>query len=79
MSKKSKGPCVDMDSKWRAESDLRTLREAEEIKSDKSRVSAAKTEATKQMSALSRVTGSSPARSSRPASSPARRLANKRI
>lgn len=41
------------DIKWRAQSDLRTLQEAECIKRDRTRVSAAKKEAKAQIKALS--------------------------
>lgn len=78
MSKGSKtSPFIDSDKKWRAESDLRTLREAEEIRSDKSRVSAAQTEGRKQMAALSRVTHAAP----KPARAhpAAKRLAGRKI
>jgi hypothetical protein len=80
MKKKSKGSTIPspvaMDNRWRAESDLRTLRDAEEIKADSSRVRAAKSEAKKQMNALSKVAGGS-APSDR--SSREKRLAGRRL
>lgn len=50
MAKKSKSSicCMD-DSEWRAESDLRTLIEAEKIKKDKKRFAAAQAKAKDQM------------------------------
>jgi hypothetical protein len=46
------------DSKWRAREDLSTLSRAAEIQADKARLSAARSEAKKQMKALSSVAGS---------------------
>ena len=43
------------DKKWQAQSDLRTIQEAAQIQSDKSRMSAAQKEAQNQMAALSSV------------------------
>lgn len=40
---------------WKAQSDLRTLAEAEQIRTDRSRLSAAKSEARKQVNSLSKV------------------------
>lgn len=45
------------DSKWRARDDLSTLSRAAEIQADKARLSAARSEAKKQMKALSSVAG----------------------
>ncbi len=44
-----------VDTKWRAQSDLRTLQEAAQIKGDRSRLSAAKTEAKTMMRDLTKV------------------------
>lgn len=46
---------ADEDKKWRAQSDLRTLQKAEEIRSNKTLMRAAKTEAKAQIKALSSV------------------------
>jgi hypothetical protein len=43
--------------KWRAESDLRALSEADEIRRDRSRVSAARGIARKQLTGLRRIAG----------------------
>jgi len=50
-------PVRDMDEekKWRAEADLRTLKEAREIESNRSRMAAAKRCADEQMKALSKI------------------------
>lgn len=48
---------VPSDDKWRAESDHRTLREAEEIKGDKGRLGAAAAHAKEQMEANAKVAG----------------------
>lgn len=48
MAKKSGIGCVS-DSEWRAESDLRTLVEAEKIKKDKKRFAAAQAKAKEQL------------------------------
>lgn len=45
------------DEKWRAQSDLRTLRDAHEIMADGKRHRAAHAEAKKQMVALQKITG----------------------
>ena len=45
------------DMKWRAESDLRTLQQAQEIQRDRARMKAAKCCARDQMKALAKVTG----------------------
>ena len=45
------------DKIWKAESDLRTIREAEDIKGDKSRLNAAKRMAKTEMKALAKITG----------------------
>jgi hypothetical protein len=44
-----------MDKEYRAQDDLRALRQAEEIRTDKSRLSAAQKLATKEVQALQRV------------------------
>ena len=56
--KKSSGSicCMD-DSEWRAESDLRTLVEAEKIKKDKARYGAAMKCHAEQMKALAAIKG----------------------
>ena len=41
--------------KWQRQNDLRTLRDAEEIKSNPARVRGAKSEATKEMAALKKI------------------------
>lgn len=46
---------MGMDDDWRAESDARTLLQAQEIRADKARLAKAKAWAKKQMSALSAV------------------------
>lgn len=72
-------PIAD-DDKWRAESDLRTLRDAEEIRMDKARVARAQSVARDQMKALSKVAG--PEKPSKPRSSNpslAKRLEKRRI
>ncbi|MGE0289515.1 MAG: hypothetical protein AB7I42_26000 [Bradyrhizobium sp.] len=43
--------------RWQAEEDLRTLRRAEEIRADKSRVAMAQKMATQEVKALQRVAG----------------------
>lgn len=47
--KKSSGVCCMGDTEWRAESDLRTLVEAEKIKKDKKRFAAAQDKAKEQL------------------------------
>ena len=51
------GPSPADERRWRAEEDLRVLRRAEEVKSDKSRLTAAKRMADEEMRALARVKG----------------------
>lgn len=51
------GPSAAQQREWRAQDDLRILRQAEEIKADKSRVNMAARVATKEMKALERVAG----------------------
>jgi len=51
------GPSLKQEREWRAESDLRTLREAEAIRADPSRVRYAQKIAQKEMKALERVAG----------------------
>lgn len=48
---------VDRERRWQAESDLRTLQQAEEIRSDRGRMSYAKRVAAEQVRALSKVSG----------------------
>ena len=48
---------VEREKRWQAESDLRTLQQAEEIRSDRGRMSYAKRVATEQVKALSKVSG----------------------
>ena len=55
MSKKSSGEAIGPDKDWEAESDLRTLINAEKIKKDKSRMSAAMKKAKEQRDALANV------------------------
>lgn len=60
MAKKSTGYCgpsMAEQRKWQAESDLRTLREAESIKSDPGRVKRAQSMAQQEIKALSKVGG----------------------
>lgn len=45
------------EARWRAESDLRTLQEAESIRADSSRLNNAKQHAAKQLQALNSVAG----------------------
>lgn len=45
------------DKKWRAQEDLRTLRVADEIRTDSSRVQAAKRIAKQEMRALTKIAG----------------------
>lgn len=49
MAKKSGSVCCVSDQDWRAESDLRTLIEAEKIKKDKKRFAVAQAKAKEQM------------------------------
>lgn len=49
MGKSTKAQSIDMDAKWRAESDLRTLAEAKAIKADPKRVKAVQELAQQQM------------------------------
>jgi hypothetical protein len=51
------GPTPAQQREWRAQDDLRILRQAEEIRADKSRVNMAARIATKEMKALERVAG----------------------
>lgn len=44
-----------MDREWRAQDDMRVLRQAEEIKADKTRMKAAASMADKEIKALARV------------------------
>jgi len=46
-----------MERRWQAESDLRTLKEAQEIQANRARRTAASSEAKKQMSALQKIGG----------------------
>lgn len=52
---KISGPSMHDEAKWRAESDSRTLMQAEEIKRDRARMKAAQAQAKKQMEELARV------------------------
>ena len=52
------------DKKYRAEQDLRTLRQAQEVKADKSRVMAAARIAKAEMKALGKISGQISGRSS---------------
>lgn len=45
------------EKQWQARSDLQTLRQAEEIRVDKARTAAARTEAQKELKALNKITG----------------------
>lgn len=51
---------VAHEAQWRAESDMRTLKEAEMIKADRSRMKAATAMAQKEAKALARVAGKAP-------------------
>lgn len=51
------GPSAAEQKRWQAEEDLRTLRRAEEVRADRSRVAAAKKMADKEIRALSKVKG----------------------
>lgn len=51
------GPSASEQRRWQAEDDLRTLRRAEEIRADKSRVAMAQKMATQEVKALQRVAG----------------------
>ena len=51
------GPSATEQRRWQAEDDLRTLRRAEEIRADKSRVAMAQKMATQEVKALQRVAG----------------------
>lgn len=53
---------VERERKWRAESDLRSLREAEAIAKDRARLSAAKKLASEEAAALSSIAGRAPRR-----------------
>ena len=57
--RKSPEPCTapTVDREWQARNDLDTLRRAGEIVNNKSRMSAAKTMATKEMQGLSKIVG----------------------
>ena len=48
---------AEQERRWRAESDLRILRDAEQIKGDKNRVLMAKRVAKEEMQALARISG----------------------
>lgn len=58
-----KGMAPFEDSKWRAESDLRTLIEAAEIRKDKKRFAAAQACAKEKLAAMAGVAGAEPAKS----------------
>lgn len=51
----SKVTAISEDKKWRVESDLRTIREANEIMADKSRMAAAKKMAAEDVKSLERI------------------------
>lgn len=51
----SKAERISEDQKWQAQDDLRTLARAEEIRTDPSRLGAAKREATEQKKALEKI------------------------
>jgi len=51
------GPSMAEHRRWQAEEDLRTLRRAEEIRADKSRVAMAQKVASQELKALHRVVG----------------------
>jgi hypothetical protein len=57
------------EKKWQAQSDLRTLTEADSIRADKARMSNVQSHAKTQMATLSKVTGAAPA-AKRPAAKP---------
>lgn len=54
--RKSKPTCVGMDAEWQAQSDLRTLAEANAIKADPKRLKAAQEQANKQLVAAAAAT-----------------------
>lgn len=51
------GPSMTEQRRWQAEEDMRTLRRAEEIRADKTRVAMAQKMAAKELKALQRVAG----------------------
>lgn len=59
------GPSMTEQRRWQAEDDLRTLRRAEEIRADKSRVAMAQKMATQELKALQRVAGKPAAKGKR--------------
>jgi hypothetical protein len=56
---------LSMDKDWQAESDLRTIRQAEEIKANTARMAAVKKMAQKEQSALQTIVGKATARPAR--------------
>lgn len=50
----------DDERRWRAQSDVRTLKEAEEIRKDKSRMTAAQREAQTQLQAIAQIAKAEP-------------------
>lgn len=52
-----KGMAIKVDKKWQAESDLRTLADAEEIKADKGRMAACREMAKEKMMVMSKMAG----------------------
>jgi hypothetical protein len=61
MAKAMNMPSIDKD--WQAESDLRTIRQAEEIKANTARMSAVKKMAAKEQKALQGIVGKTATRS----------------
>lgn len=53
----TKASAVKQEREWRAESDLRSLKEAEDVRRDRARLSAARRIAQKQMVGLRRIAG----------------------
>ncbi|WP_024873145.1 hypothetical protein [Tolumonas lignilytica] len=51
----------DDERRWRAQSDVRTLQEAEKIRSDKSRMTEAQKEAKSQLDAMAQIAKAAPA------------------
>lgn len=65
-----------MDESWRARDDLRTLSQAAEIGRDKKRLKAARTEASRQISALQTVAKAESGSRMSPAAARRKKLAN---
>lgn len=57
MAKGNKAMAIGMDADWQAESDMRTLMQAEEIEKDPKRLAAAKKKAKEKLAELQKVLG----------------------